>query len=228
MSVDGEGHEKHEEPELIADEQQCSQPGATAPPAWWGGAWQAIEHKIDYQSGVLADRMTSMFEHANQRFEHIEKTMSKQAESTQGALADLDEKINMESKIKELENAENMKRIEERLLKLEKDPGPSTRTSPPPPPPRENAPTTDNENTNWQADHVIIGGWRPEAPAAEKIQAARLLLAALPGHLRGRHLDPYQPGRERCGVFKVRFESPAAAAQSRGGQTMVEQHRAPP
>lgn len=66
---------------------------------------------------------------------------------------------------------------------------------------------------NWQADHVIIGGWRPEAPPAEKIEAALRLLDGMPTHLNGRHLQPYQHGRDRCGVLKVRFETPAVAAQ---------------
>lgn len=115
VHVDGEGGSQDDEPELIADVQPRREQDEAAPPPWWGGAWQAIEHKIDNQAGAFADRMAAMFVHTNERFGHTETMLAKQAESTQRALAELDEKTNRESRHREKENAENMKRIGDRL-----------------------------------------------------------------------------------------------------------------
>lgn len=55
-----------EEPELVADVPPPQlRTDDVAPPQWWNGAWQAIEHKMDSRAGSLADRRARMFDVTN-------------------------------------------------------------------------------------------------------------------------------------------------------------------
>lgn len=66
----------------------------------------------------------------------------------------------------------------------------------------------------WIADHVVVGGWRPEAGNPEKVEAMEAILNNMPSDIKGRHLKPFAPRKDSCPVLKVRFESVALVARA--------------
>lgn len=186
MNVDGGENEDEHDPELIPEARpQEGATAAAAPPQWWSAAWHTIEHKMDSQARQLAERMSRMFEVSNERFGHLELALTKQPEKTQRAMAELDEKINMEARTRENENAENMKRIEERLQNLELNRRDMVKVEP-----KEKAETSEIDSNQWRHKHAILGGCPPTTTKAKVDKEARDWLQRQSEEITSRCLQP--------------------------------------
>lgn len=67
---------------------------------------------------------------------------------------------------------------------------------------------------SWVADHLVVGGWRPDASNEEKVAAMAAVLCNMPADTKGRHLRPFAQRKDMCSMLKVRFESAALAARA--------------
>lgn len=66
----------------------------------------------------------------------------------------------------------------------------------------------------WTAEHIRVGGWNTDITNEENIHAMERILMRLLSHIRGRHLQPYTPKKDQCGVLNIRWENQLVAAQA--------------